>query len=217
MDLKSFKGGEKMKKYCMNCIYHTLKGNDILYKEGDKIFLDGDKLTSVYLISEGFVKVCKTFQNGEERIFDILSTNDFIGLVVALREDKNYIASAYALNDVKVKQILVEDVLTVFHSNESFKDMCFKCTVTRTNLFQSHLFNTTSAHLEDKIMIILEHLTKKFGTYSNGEYILDLPISKTTLASIIGVRRETLSRKLSKMQDLGIIKMDKNKYTFDRM
>lgn len=206
-----------MKKYCTNCMYHSLKGITKTYKEGDKLFLEGDTLSFVYLISKGFVKVSKSFQNGEERIFDILSTNDFVGLVAALREDKNYIASAYALNDVEVKKIAVSDILLSFHSNDSFKDLCFKCTVTRTNLFQSHLFNTTSAHLEDKILLMLEYLTKKFGTYSKGVYVLDLPITKTTLASIIGVRRETLSRKLSKMQQEGILVIDKNKYTFDRM
>lgn len=206
-----------MTKYCTNCVYQSLTGVIKTYDEGDKIFLEGDSLDHVYLINQGYVKVSKTFPSGEERIFDILSKRDFIGLVAALKEDKHYIASAYALSKIEVKKISKENIMKAFNSNVSFKDLCFKCTVTRTNLFQSHLFNTTSAHLEDKIMMMLEYLTKKFGTYKNGAHILILPFTKTTLASLIGVRRETLSRKLSEMQKDKILRIDKNKYIFDRM
>lgn len=206
-----------MKKYCTNCIYQSLIGEIVSFEEGKIIFLEGDNLDYVYLIQEGYIKVSKTFPGGEERIFDILGENDFVGLVAVLKEDKEYIATAQALSNTVVKKISSKEIMKSFHSNESFKDLCFKCTVTRTNLFQSHLFNTTSAHLEDKIMITLEYLTKKFGTYSKGEYILSLPFSKTTLASIIGVRRETLSRKLTEMQKMNILKVNKNTYIFDRM
>ena len=46
---------------------------------------------------------------------------------------------------------------------------------------------------------------------------LKLPFSKTVLASIIGVRRETLSRKLSEMKKRNIIEIENNTYIFDRM
>ena len=206
-----------MKKYCEKCIYHSLEGINKDFKRDEFIFLDGDKLDYVYLILSGFVKVSKTTQNGDERIFDIIGKNDFIGLVAALKEDENYIATAQALGDVVVKKIPLKQIKESFHSNAVFKDLCFKCTVTRTNLFQSHLFNNSSGHLEDKIMVTLEYLTKKFGSYSNRGYILKLPFSKTVLASIIGVRRETLSRKLSEMKKRNIIEIENNTYIFDRM
>ena len=67
-----------MKKYCEKCIYHSLQGINKEFKRDEFIFLDGDKLDYVYLILSGFVKVSKTTQNGDERIFDIMGKNDFI-------------------------------------------------------------------------------------------------------------------------------------------
>lgn len=207
----------QVKKYCQNCIYQSLEGVIQTYKKDEFIFFEGDQLDYVYLIKSGFVKVSKMFQNGEERIFDIMGAQDFIGLVVALKEDTEYIATAQALDHCVLQKIPTSEIMKSFHSNDVFKDLCFKCTVTRTNLFQSHLFNATNGPLEDKIMSTLEYLTKKFGTLTVNGYILELPFTKTVLASIIGVRRETLSRKLSDMQKNNILEVHNNTYIFDRM
>lgn len=206
-----------MKQYCAKCAYSSLPSTIVEVKGKEFIFMENDTLNYVYQIVDGLVKVSKLFPNGEERIFDILGDGDYIGLLAALKEESTYIANAVCLTDVTLKKILVQDVLTTYQSNNEFKDTCMSCAVTRTNLFQSQLFTTTSAQLEDKIMIVLQYLTKKFGTYSKGEHVLDLPFGKTTLASIVGVRRETLSRKLSSMQQDNVIRIEKNKYYFDRM
>jgi CRP-like cAMP-binding protein len=42
--------------------------------------------------------------------------------------------------------------------------------------------------------------------------VLDLPFSKTVLANFIGIRRETLSRTITKLIDEQIIYNEKNSY-----
>ncbi|HPV85861.1 MAG TPA: helix-turn-helix domain-containing protein, partial [Sedimentibacter sp.] len=42
----------------------------------------------------------------------------------------------------------------------------------------------------------------------NNEYIINLPITKSVLSSILGTTKETLSRKLTLLQDEGLIRME---------
>jgi len=206
-----------MVKYCVKCIYSEIPSKTLSLHEKEVVFMENDDLRYSFMIVEGLVKVSKITLNGEEKIFDIFGPNDFLGLVSMLRQDDKYIATATCLTDVKLKLLRKDDVLNAYKSNNKFKDICLSCAMTRTNLFQSQLFNTSNNDIEERILLILEFLSKKFGEQDNHIYILKLPFSKSTLANIIGIRRETLSRKLAAMQKMGTIEIDKNIYKFNRM
>ena len=58
--------------------------------------------------------------------------------------------------------------------------------------------------------MILE-FCQRFGTKVNNGILIPLPISREEIASYVGVTRETISRKLSKFEDLGIISLSGKK------
>ena len=203
-----------MKQYCTNCVYKSLPNTQKLFSENETIFLEGNELNNVYVIEEGLVKISKIFINGEEKIFDILGPGEFLALVAVLKGDKEYIATAVALSDCVVSVMEKDIVKEAYTSSNKFKDMCLSCAMTRTNLFQSQLSNSLNEDIEERIINVLTFLSSKFGELIHFEHTLKLPISKTMLAGIVGIRRETLSRKLSKMKKDGIITIDKNIYKF---
>jgi CRP/FNR family transcriptional regulator len=79
------------------------------------------------------------------------------------------------------------------------------------------LFNISNINLEEKILSSLELLANKFGVVKENFVELELPFTKNDLANLIGVRRETLSRKLSEMKKNNIIEVTKNIYKFYRL
>ncbi|AIO18529.1 cAMP receptor protein [Candidatus Izimaplasma bacterium HR1] len=170
-----------------------------------------------FMIVEGLVKISKITINGEEKIFDIFGPDDFIALVSMLKEDDKYIATATCLTEVKLNLLRKDDVIQAYRSNNKFKDICMSCAMTRTNLFQSQLFNSTNSDIEERILQVLKYLSTKFGKSTGDLLTLKLPFSKTTLASIVGIRRETLSRRLTSMQKDNLIEINKNIYKFNRM
>ncbi|WP_038468847.1 Crp/Fnr family transcriptional regulator [Candidatus Izimaplasma bacterium HR1] len=206
-----------MKQYCNTCIYSTLPTKTIQLHEKDVIFLEGDELLYSFMIVEGLVKISKITINGEEKIFDIFGPDDFIALVSMLKEDDKYIATATCLTEVKLNLLRKDDVIQAYRSNNKFKDICMSCAMTRTNLFQSQLFNSTNSDIEERILQVLKYLSTKFGKSTGDLLTLKLPFSKTTLASIVGIRRETLSRRLTSMQKDNLIEINKNIYKFNRM
>lgn len=201
-----------MEKICENCIYGSIKSEFIKYEDKSIIFLEGDPLTNIYSIQEGYVKMSKFLENGDEFIIGVLGPGDYIALLALLQDKDNYIASASCLSKVKLRVMAKKEVLNAYSSNAAFKENCLKCAVTRSNLFHTQLQLSAQVDIKEKIIMILKNLSYKFGHIKNKQYIIELPFSKTVLANILNIRRETLSRHLSGLQKDNIIKVEKNTY-----
>lgn len=197
---------------CEKCIFDI--NSDLVreYKKNDFIFFEGDIVEHVYLIKSGIVKLEKIHESGEVRIIDIVKEGDYLALLTVLKEMEDYVVTATCLTDVVISPIKKQDANKAYEENLQFKETCLKCAAHRLGVFQGHTFMSVNTSPEEKIIIILKHLSKKFGYKENGFLYVDIPITKTDLANMIGLRRETLSRKLSSMQKSGVLEIQKNIY-----
>jgi CRP/FNR family transcriptional regulator len=203
-----------MKRFCNVCIYETLPYQEISVPSGTIIFNETDKVSGIYRIDSGFVKILKYHETGEEKIFDILGPNDFLALLLVLQNKDQYIATAISISDVKMRKITAQDTLDAYKKNTMFQKTCINCALGRANVFHNQLFQIDSNDVDEKIKGVLSHLYHKFGSFKNGNHTLYLPITQTDLASIIGIRRETLSRRLKVLQDNNVLKISRHNYTF---
>ena len=67
--------------------------------------------------------------------------------------------------------------------------------------------------IDRNLALLLIALTKKYGGKEDTTVVLDLPISRQTMAEILGVSIETLSRVLRQFRERGLISTSKNKIT----
>jgi CRP/FNR family transcriptional regulator len=201
----------------MHCIYESLPHDIVTFPSQAIIFLEGQPLEYVYRIKDGLIKMNRIHPSGDEKIFDILGPGDYIALLAVLQNKKEYIASAETLTNVSLVRLSYNNVIRAYESNETFKATCMHCAVTRSTMFQNKLFQTNNIDTEEKILATLQLLANKFGVIKGNIVEMELPFTQTVLANIIGIRRENLSRKLSKMQENNIIHVNKNSYTFDRL
>ena len=203
-----------MKQYCKKCIYKILPYYERHYLPNQVIFLEGEKLDLVYRIEEGYVKMHRYYESGDEKILSILGPGDYISLIAVLKDQNNYIASAMSLTKTKLQVIDKYSVKNAYNSNDLFKDNCVNCAITRTHFFQFQITQFSNLNTEEKILNTLLNLHQKFGDKLSNTKSMTLPFSKSILANIIGIRRETLSRYLSVMQEKKVLKVDKNFYVF---
>lgn len=201
-----------MNKLCEICLYDNLPSKTKTIKKNEHIFYEGDPIKYIFIIKKGLVKISKVFINGDEKILDILAPGDFIALLTILKEQNEYIVTATAISKVELTVISKDDALKAYKLNNNFKDACLTCAANRVGVFQNQLFESLNQNTEEKILNILTFLFQKFGSIKEDKKQMTLPISKTELASIIGIRRETLSRKLSILEENNKIKITKNTY-----
>jgi len=177
-------------------------------KKNGLIFRDFHKIKHVYYVLEGVVKVFKYTEDGYEKIVDVLTDNDYLAVTLMFGEKDEYGLSCVALTDAKLVKVTVEQMYEAFNNKDTLKDY-MNFTSRKLLNFKNYLANSTD--VEERILIALYELYERFGKCIGQNKFVDLPFNKTDLASFIGLRRETLSRKLSSLADEGKIKVDKNR------
>ena len=202
---------------CELCIFRSDIGKQSIFKKGVTIFLEGEEVDNIYFIKEGIVKLTKLYANGEEKLIDILKPGDFLALLTILKGSKEYLVTATTLQEVVLEKLNKKTALENYQCDSKFKEACLNCAANRLGVFQNQLFNFSNLDTDDKIMNVLTHLYNKFGYMKGKKHYIELPITKTDLANMVGLRRETLSRKLTSLQNDGVISVVKNKIEFKGM
>lgn len=201
---------------CKKCIFIE---SDIThhYKKGAIIFSEGEDVNKIFSIKEGIVKVTKLYPNGEERLVDVLNNGDFLALLTVVKDSDEYMVSATALTDIILTSSSLSYAKEQYKTNIDFMNTCMKCASNRLSIFQRQLFDFSGQDVKDNIMNLLNYLYKKFGYTKNNDKYLKLPITKMDLANMLGLRRETLSRKLKELHEEGIITLQQNIIKFSSM
>ncbi|WP_168169695.1 Crp/Fnr family transcriptional regulator [Candidatus Izimaplasma bacterium ZiA1] len=202
---------------CEKCVYRDSDNKISIYKKNETIFFEGDEVDNIYFIKEGIVKLSRLYPSGDERVIDIVKHGDFLALLTVLKNNKEYFVTATTITSVVLEVIPMQKANCQFNTNLEFKETCINCATNRIGVFQNQMFNFSSHESNDLVLNVLTHLYNKFGYYKDKRHFLKLPISKTDLASMAGLRRETFSRKLSELNNRKIIKVEKNIIEFLNM
>ena len=179
-------------------IVHTRK-----YKKGEIIFSEYDDADGFYVAITGRVKIYKSSPEGKEQILHIFGPGDPFG-EIAVFTGKNFPASAQTL----------ENSETIFFPKNAFIGLIKKDPALSLNMLSvlSMRLKRFSSLIED---LSLKEVPGRLAAYllylSDRENLndeLNLDISKSQLASILGTIPETLSRILAKMTRENLIESD---------
>ena len=164
------------------------------------IFQEEEKCEYLSLIKEGFIKISTYLKTGNEVIYKEVKTGDFFGNNLLFSSSPFYKGNVICLEDTTLLLIKKNDLLKVLQENRNF-------------LLHYLLLGSDQSKKQNEMIKILsiESLEERFITYleiSSGEITLD---SIANLSSKLRVRRETLSRLISKLVKEKIIEKKKNK------
>lgn len=180
------------------------------YKKGEMIVMEGGKLDSLYIINQGKVKSFRYTFEGKEQILYIFNEGDFFG-------EKNLLGTLNATYNVEA---LVETHICSI-PNKSFQELLktypeisFKIIdqlCLRINLLESTIQNMGTKSIDSRVNAVLLEFAEKYGKKEPKGTLVELPISREGIANYIGIARETVSRRMSSLQDGGIIELIGNK------
>ncbi|MGG7177364.1 Crp/Fnr family transcriptional regulator [Clostridium paraputrificum] len=185
--------------------------NHMAIKKGEILFLEGDKVSKLFIISEGMIKISKSTASGKEQILNILTVGDFLGENNILGEVVESNISATAVKDTELCTISREDLKEILSSNITiclkFLSELNKRLIEVENLSK----NLSNNNPESRICCMLLEFSEKYGKEGDGKIEIALPLNREGMANYCGIARETLSRKLSAFESKGIIKLIGNK------
>lgn len=180
------------------------------YRKGEILLSEGDKSDALVIVNEGSVKAFKITQDGREQILYVFSEGDFFG-------ERNLFskqASSYSVETL-------EPVKTCSFTRESFygllrayPDIAVKI-IEQLGERMNHMENTLQSlgvrSVDERVSTLLLDFAEKYGTSVPGGTLIRLPLSREGMANYLGIARETVSRKLSLLENEGIIRSNGNK------
>lgn len=178
------------------------------YQPNQFIFNEGNAAKYYYQIKKGTVKLNNYFENGKEFIHGFPFDGHCIG------ESYLFTENLYAMNAVAVTnceiirlekhkflRILLEEPLLFLKLNEYTAD----------RLHFRYIVSTFLAISDPDIRVkkLLDHI-KNYFNYEE-KYSFLVPYTRQQLATLVGLRVETVIRSIKKMQKINLLKIDGNK------
>ena len=119
--------------------------------------------------------------------------------------------NAEALEDVNVCILTKDDFDSIVKKNPEITLKMLEYAHDRLISIENLVQTLSTKDVEARLASLLIGFVKNFGQETKEGIILDMPLSREEMANYIGITRETISRKLTSMQDEGIIELVGNK------
>ncbi|MNO95736.1 cAMP receptor protein [compost metagenome] len=177
------------------------------YSKGQALILEEQPSDTLYIIKQGLVKLLKITSQGKEQILHILSTGDFFGELNIFNSDELSNFSAYALKNTDICMLTKGDMEQLIQENPDISLKLLKTITKRLAHTENLAQSLATKDPEIRIAYMILELGYKYGKPGNEQIHVKLPLSREEMANYVGVSRETISRKFSKFEDLGIIKI----------
>jgi len=173
------------------------------YKAGTTIYCEGNISNHIFFIKKGEVKTFKINQDGKELITEIYSDKDFFGFT-SLLESSPYVENAESTKDTKILRIKKNEFFSLINNNPqlglNFIDMLSH----DLEFIKDHLMHLVYDSVRRKTADAIIQLQDKRGGNA------PLEISRSDLASFLGIAKETLTRTLTDFKEENLIDTQKN-------
>lgn len=169
------------------------------FEKGEMIYMAGDKGEKLYVIHSGKVKITRFTDTGKEQVIRVLGPGEFMGELslfssLPLTDNGEALCNTVVcmIDGNKLKELMKRYPTIAFKVMEELSNRLNKV---------ENLIENISLHGVGK------RLAQGLISMSDEKNEVILKMSKRDFASHLGMSQETLSRKLTAFQDMGIIKL----------
>ena len=178
----------------------------IRVKAGRHVYLSNDKCEMIYLVYSGFLKNTWADTNGNEKIIDFPMKGEMVGLD-GIAHGK-FANSLKALTDSELIAIPLDFCRRQNVEGEVFRNHIISVLSQQLVNEQKSSFMISALPVDAKVAKFLLSLSFKFKSLGYSEKIFRLRMSREEIGSYLGVSLETVSRTISGLCKIGVLKKD---------
>lgn len=176
---------------------------DQIFRRGQNIFTEGDDATGFYVGITGRVKIFKLSFEGKEQILHIFGPGEPFGEVPVFT-GQHYPANAEAMEESRIFFFPRESFIELISNNPSIALNMLAVLSLRLHRFTRLIDDLSLKEVPGRLSAYLIYLSEQ----GKGTSDLELTITKTQLASLLGTIPETLSRIFGRLSKQGLIELD---------
>ncbi|MCL4134636.1 UNVERIFIED_CONTAM: hypothetical protein GTU68_042018 [Idotea baltica] len=175
-------------------------------KRGAALFQNGEKFRSLYAVRSGFFKTELTSSDGRAQITGFQVPGELLGLDGLASELHS--VDAIALEDSEVCVLPFGDLERIARDFQPLQHQLHRVMSREIVRDNGVMMLLGSMKAEERVAAFLLNLSERYRTlgYSDTEFVLRM--TRAEMGSYLGLKLETASRAVSKLQDMGIISVN---------
>lgn len=183
--------------------------NKIKLKKGERLFTEKEKVDTIYAVLSGKMTMFRYTEEGQKRVVYILNAAEMLNEVIFDYKPASISCEAFeesvvlGFNRDKFLKIMAED----FHLSKSIIDSMAR----KIRRLYRQLKNTVPIRMDKRVAAKLWMLSRDYGIETPNGVKIDLNITVTYLADMLGSSRETISRALKTLENMELIKYENKK------
>ncbi|QXE17698.1 Crp/Fnr family transcriptional regulator [Clostridium sp. 001] len=185
------------------------KAFKIKLTKGEELFCEKDKVDKIYIVLSGKVTMYKISEDGQKRVVYILGKGEFINEVIF--DNLPASISCEAFEDSYILYFFRNDLLKIMAGDFEFTHIIINSMAKKIRRLYRQLKNTVPIKMDKKLAAKLWKLSRDYGVETKEGIVIDLNISITYLAEMLGSTRETISRCMNNFEKKGMIKFHHKK------
>lgn len=167
------------------------------YKRNDLVFAAGDTEDYIYIVAEGWVRVFSVNSEGEQVVHYLLSTGDSYGEASIMQGNRHFCSAQIAGKTASVLSVPADDVRGWIKDKPQ---LSMKIIYTLSSMLNQARFGATiSSQLTaaQKLAAYIYKLCLSRG----GAQLVRFPYNKYLVAERLGMKSETFSRAMRRLED----------------
>lgn len=173
------------------------------YQKGQVIYQEGSQALGFYCVYQGKIKLSKAGGDNKEQIVSLFREGDVLGYR-ALLAGTRYTSSAVALEDSVVCFVPRPDFLRLVQANTQFSTALMQLLARSLGQAEEKMLHLAYKPVRERLAGALLFVMQTFR--QEGEELpFRIALGREDLAALVGTAKETVSRLLSELKDMGII------------
>lgn len=175
------------------------------YEQGGAVFHEGAEADRFYLLLDGYIRVVRTTEQGEQIIALHISPGQLFGIAPALRRD-TYPATAVAASESLALSWPVRFWSEFTTSYPGFANESSRTLGHRMGEMQVRITELATQAVERRVASALLRLVSQSGRKVDEGVEIDFPITRQNISEMTGTTLHTVSRLMSGWEKTGIVK-----------
>ena len=211
--LKSINCFQNLTSEQRDSLVHLCRGRR--YESGDIVISKFDRHNDVYFIVAGKARVTYCSENGKETELQILRPGESFGELSAIDGELRS-ADVAAVSDLSVVYTSSENFKTMLCQYESVRDHFLRNLTRLIRKLSSRIIEFHTLRVSDRIHAEILRVALNDGV-GEDSVVVESPPTHAELAARIGAHREAVTRELSYLRGLGLMRRERRAWRITSM
>lgn len=175
------------------------------FKKGEFIYFSDDPASSIYLVTQGKVKLLYYTEEGNEVVKSILARGEIFGELALLGEDTRQDCAQVLTERTSVCKLTLEEMQQLMKDDVSFALNIYKMIGLRINKLERKIDSLVFKDVRTRIIEFIKEFVMEKGEKNGTEYKADNFLTHKDIANLVGTTRQTVTTLLNELRKEGKI------------